>query len=83
MPTSTGPRWIDFEDVCVGPTEWDLASMSLTDDAVAAYPGAVDRDLLADCRALRRLQVLAGVLTADLHDPTLHADLAASLTRRT
>lgn len=51
LPTSTGPQWIDFEDVCLGPTEWDLASATLTDDAVAAYPGAVDQALLADCRA--------------------------------
>ncbi len=39
LTTPSGPRWTDFEDVCVGPVEWDLASTTITDDALAAYPG--------------------------------------------
>ena len=40
--------FIDFETVCLGPHEWDLAHLP---EAVAAeYPGDVDRELLAACR---------------------------------
>jgi hypothetical protein len=28
--TPDGPLWTDFEDVCVGPVEWDMASMTIT-----------------------------------------------------
>lgn len=74
-----GPRWIDLEDVCSGPVEWDLASRTLTADAVAAYPGPVDVARLADCRRVRQLQVLAGVLTDDLSPPELLDDVLAAL----
>jgi hypothetical protein len=30
--------WIDFEDVCLGPSEWDLATM-MDEDAVARASG--------------------------------------------
>lgn len=82
LTTRDGPRWIDFEDVCVGPVEWDLASRTVDDELVAAYPGEVDRELLADCRSLRDLQVLACVLTDDVQDPALRAALTARLTER-
>jgi hypothetical protein len=80
--TPDGPRWTDLEDVCVGPLEWDLASMKVTDDAVAAYPGEVDHARLADCRDLRRLQILAGILTDDLQDASLRDELMDALRRR-
>jgi hypothetical protein len=80
--TADGPRWTDFEDVCLGPVEWDLASMQVTDDAVAAYPGHVDRARLAECRDLRRLQTLAGVLTDDVQDASLYDELVNALRRR-
>jgi len=80
--TADGPRWTDFEDVGIGPVEWDLASMQVTDDAVAAYPGHVDRGRLADCRDLRRLQILAGVLTDDVQDTSLYDELVNALRRR-
>ena len=35
LMTPGGPLWTDFEDVCVGPVEWDLASMTITEDARA------------------------------------------------
>jgi Phosphotransferase enzyme family len=80
--TPAGPRWTDLEDACLGPAEWDLASATLTDEAVAAYPGPVDRERLADCRDLRRLQILAAVLTDDVQDPRLHGEITAALRSR-
>ena len=80
--TADGPRWTDFEDVCVGPPEWDLASRTLTDEAVRAYGGPIDPGRLADCRDLRRLQILAGVLTDDVQDGGLYDELVGSLQRR-
>ncbi len=80
--TPDGPVWADLEDVCVGPVEWDLASVTLTDEAVSAYPGRIDPDRLEDCRALRRLQILAGILTDDLADPALYDETVSALHRR-
>ncbi len=82
LMTPDGPRWTDFEDVCVGPAEWDLASMTVADDALAAYPGPVDRARLADCRDLRRLQVLASLLVGDHDDPSLRQAVVAHLDGR-
>ena len=82
LSTPNGPLWTDFEDVCVGPVEWDLASVTVTDEAVAAYPGVVDRRRLQDCRDLRRLQILAGVLTDDVQDASLYGRLCAALRHR-
>lgn len=82
LMTPDGPRWTDFEDVCVGPVEWDLSSMTITDDALAAYPGPIDRARLADCRDLRRLQVLASVLVGDYDEPALYNTLVTHLNRR-
>ena len=42
--------WIDFENCCLGPVEWDLAFMPAS--AVDCYPTAVDRELLAVLRQL-------------------------------
>lgn len=80
--TSSGPRWLDFEDVCVGPVEWDLASRTLTADHIAAYPGDVDAERLEDCRDLRNLQILAALLTDDLQDATLYDAVVARLQQR-
>lgn len=82
LMTSAGPRWTDFEDVCVGPVEWDLASLTLGEEAVAAYPGPIDRARLEACRGLRRLQILAQLLVGDLDEPELRATLTATLRRR-
>jgi molybdopterin-guanine dinucleotide biosynthesis protein A len=49
LRTSTGPRWIDFDTVCRGPLEWDLAH--LPEDAAAAFP-ETRRDALAIARQL-------------------------------
>ncbi|WP_193612390.1 phosphotransferase [Nocardioides lijunqiniae] len=83
LMTPAGPRWTDFEDVCVGPVEWDLASLTLTDEAINAYPGALDEGRLEDCRDLRRLQVLASLLVGDFDAANLRSTLATKLERRT
>lgn len=80
--TSSGPRWLDFEDVCVGPVEWDLASRTLTAEHIDNYPGDVNPQRLEDCRDLRNLQVLAALLTDDLQDATLYEAVAARLQQR-
>ena len=82
LMTPSGPLWTDFEDVCVGPVEWDLASMTITEDALAAYSGPIDRTRLAGCRDLRRLQVLASLLVGDYDDPALYSRLVAHLDQR-
>lgn len=82
LMTPDGPTWTDFEDVCLGPVEWDLASMTLTDDAVAAYPGTINRARLADCRDLRRLQILASLLIGGYDEPALYNTLVNHLTQR-
>ncbi len=51
-----GLVWLDFEDVCLGPVEWDLAAM-MDEDAVAAHHRP-DPDLMARCTELRALQVV-------------------------
>ena len=82
LTTRLGPRWMDFEDVCVGPVEWDLASRTLTDDFIDAYPGAVDRERLEECRDLRNLQILAAILTGNLNAPEVRHAVTARLRHR-
>lgn len=82
LMTPNGPLWTDFEDVCVGPMEWDMASMTVTDDALAAYPGPIDWTRLSDCRDLRRLQILASLLVGNYDEPSLYNTLVAHLDRR-
>jgi hypothetical protein len=80
--TPAGPLWTDFEDVCAGPVEWDLASMTLTDETLNAYPGPIDRARLADCRDLRRLQILASLVVGDYDEPALYDTLITHLQQR-
>lgn len=82
LMTPSGPLWTDFEDVCSGPLEWDLASMTVTEDAVAAHPGPIDRTRLADCRDLRRLQILASLLVGGYDEPSLHKTIVTHLDQR-
>ncbi|MBA8792954.1 aminoglycoside phosphotransferase (APT) family kinase protein [Friedmanniella endophytica] len=49
LRTADGPRFIDFETLCVGPVAFDLAHVP--DAACAHYPG-LDPSLLAHCRQL-------------------------------
>lgn len=55
VATRDGLVWIDFEDVCRGPVEWDLATMM--DPAAVAAHHRPDPDTLARCTDLRALQV--------------------------
>ena len=56
LNTAHGPRFIDFETVCRGPIEFDLAHVPET--VSDRYPG-VDQDLLAECRGLVLAMVAA------------------------
>ncbi|MDQ5811247.1 MAG: aminoglycoside phosphotransferase family protein [Actinomycetota bacterium] len=50
-----GLVWIDFEDVCLGPVEWDLAT--IMDPAAIAAHHTPDPEVLRRCTELRALQV--------------------------
>ena len=50
-----GLVWIDFEDVCRGPVEWDLATMM--DPGAEAAHHRPDPEVMARCTELRALQV--------------------------
>lgn len=65
LATRAGLVWIDFEDVCRGPIEWDLATMDDADVVAAHYQP--DPDVLARCTELRILQVVLA-LTAFYDD---------------
>jgi hypothetical protein len=60
LPTGSGPRWNDFEDVCVGTVEWDVAGV--LSDARAAHGDAFSAEVLAaygrecDPAALERVE---------------------------
>ncbi|MGH4019382.1 MAG: phosphotransferase family protein [Pseudonocardiaceae bacterium] len=57
IATRDGPVWIDFEEACRGPVEWDLALLSWSDaDAVAAHHRP-DPELLTRCSDLRALHL--------------------------
>jgi Ser/Thr protein kinase RdoA (MazF antagonist) len=55
IATRDGLVWIDFEEVCRAPVEWDLATM-MDPGAVAAHHRP-DPAVLARCSELRALQV--------------------------
>jgi Phosphotransferase enzyme family len=82
LTTRSGPRWTDFEDICLGPLEWDLASQTLTAAFIDAYPGEIDRTRLEECRDLRCLQILATILTDDIQDAGLYDQITARLRTR-
>ncbi|MFB6726198.1 phosphotransferase [Kribbella sp. NPDC056345] len=56
LSTKDGPLFIDFETVCRGPVEFDIAHAP--DEIAAHYPG-VDQDLLRQCRLLMLAIVIA------------------------
>jgi hypothetical protein len=82
LTTRSGPRWMDLEDVCCGPVEWDLASRTVTPAFVDAYPGEIDRERLEECRDLRCLQILATILSDDIQDAGLYDEMSARLRGR-
>jgi len=73
LVTSEGPTFLDFEGVCVGPLEWDLASV---DPAVAAaYPASIDSELLALLNLINRARVAVWCWAgADRGDMRWHAE---------
>ena len=56
--------------------------LTVTDAAVAAYPGPIDRARLDACRDLRRLQILASLLVGGADEPALHHTLVTHLEAR-
>jgi hypothetical protein len=53
--TEQGWLWNDFEDTCLGPIAWDLASLTTEDAQLQMYPGAPDPESLTLFREVRRL----------------------------
>lgn len=53
--TADGVRWNDFEDVCLGPREWDLSGFPQADLSECE---PINRDLLSTLRYLRSLCVV-------------------------
>lgn len=67
--TTRGPLWTDWEDACVAPVEWDIATLRSRNvmfgeeadrlvPAIAAYDGAFDESLARDLVTVRNLQVI-------------------------
>lgn len=79
LHSARGWLWTDFEDACLGPPEWDLASTQLDDEALRAYGQPLDRRRLQSCRRLRRLQILASLLVDGARDEELPASLLSEL----
>jgi hypothetical protein len=80
IATRNGLYWIDFENVCRGPIEWDL-TMIRDEAALSTIP--YDPGVLARCRAVKSLQVALG-LTAmadifsdiDILNRSIHRQIA-------
>lgn len=80
VTTPAGPHLIDFESVCVGPLEWDLASVP---PAAAACFANVDQDLLELARLVNRARVVTWCWNlADFPDMREHGELHLRLLRR-
>ncbi|MGI8826316.1 MAG: phosphotransferase family protein [Chloroflexota bacterium] len=68
LASADGPRWIDFEAACIGPPEWDFAS--LPDEALDAFPN-VDLELLRHLRLVHHLCVAVWCWLNPDRDPIL------------
>ncbi|MEY2472297.1 MAG: hypothetical protein QOK28_1626 [Actinomycetota bacterium] len=66
LRTTRGPLFIDFENCCRGPIEYDLAWVP--EDASKRYPD-VDDDLLRDCRGLMLAIIAAHFCRPDNEHP--------------
>ena len=56
LAADSGPRWNDFEDVCIGPVEWDVAGVVA--DARAKRGDAFSAELLAAYGRVDQLEFL-------------------------
>lgn len=69
------PRFIDFEDCCVGPVHWDLASLvgaspKARVSALESYPESIDEEDLAPFVRARTLQGAAWLALRARDDPS-------------
>jgi Ser/Thr protein kinase RdoA (MazF antagonist) len=80
LSTSTGPIWTDWEDTFEGPREWDLACLvtrsrvlgegaGRAEEALEAYDGVVDDELLDLLVEARTLQVTVWLALGSLSLP--------------
>jgi aminoglycoside/choline kinase family phosphotransferase len=53
--------WSAFEDTCLGPVAWDLASLDTDGEALAAYPEPPDAASLELFRDVRKLHAVVWV----------------------
>jgi len=53
VATPDGLIWIDFEHICLGPREWDLALLHWQDPDAVAKHHSPDPELLSRCSELR------------------------------
>jgi hypothetical protein len=60
VATRKGLVWIDFEDVCRGPVEWDLATTMDTSSMTERH--RADPEILAQCKKLRTLQIVLALI---------------------
>jgi thiamine kinase-like enzyme len=70
ISTSGGLMWLDFEAACLGPREWDLATMDR--HAVESY-GTVDLSLFSVLKTARLLCVTTWCWTQPDRDPEIRA----------
>jgi thiamine kinase-like enzyme len=68
ISTPTGLVWLDFEAACLGPREWDLATMD--GQTVESY-GTVDLSLLSLLKTARLLCVTTWCWTQPDRDPEI------------
>ena len=91
LNTPSGPLWTDWEDTFEGPREWDLACLvarsrvldegvGRAEEALAAYDGAVEDEVLEQFFEARALQVAVwlalGSLSLSAEDSRLKERLA-------
>jgi Ser/Thr protein kinase RdoA (MazF antagonist) len=80
LATATGFRWIDFEEVSIGPLEWDLTS--LPSGSEEEFP-QVDRELLRLLRTLNSARVATWCwVCADIEGMRSHGEFHLERVRR-
>jgi len=88
--TERGPLWTDWEDACVAPVEWDLATLAARHElfgeesewlrlALDTYDLEVDRTLVRELIPLRNLQVIPWLVVFAERQPDLAGRARARL----